>query len=132
MIASSGGSGTSSGSVRPCVDAGIEQLGQFILIETEQFAIETDCLQLADFDRQQVEVPLGVLAGAVVGDPVGPDRFGLHVLGDVNRDFGKVQLLGGFQSRMADDDDAVGIDDDRLPETEFVDGLHDRDQPRHH
>ena len=27
---------------------------------------------------------------------------------------------------MADDDDAVGIDDDWLAETEFVDGLNDR------
>jgi hypothetical protein len=34
-------------------------------------------------------------------------------------------LLGGFPSRVADDDDAVRIDDDRLPEAEFVDALND-------
>lgn len=43
----------------------------------------------------------------------------------MNRHFGEVQLLGGFPAGMADDDDAVGIDDDRLPETEVVDGLDD-------
>ena len=75
------------------LDAGIEQLGEFIGIETKQFAIETDCLQFADFDRQQVVVPLRVLAGSVVGDAVGLDRFGLHVLGDMDWDLGESQLL---------------------------------------
>ena len=59
MIASSGGSGTSSGSVRPSLHAGIEQLGQFVGVETQQAEVEVARLQVGQFDRQQVVVPLG-------------------------------------------------------------------------
>ena len=83
-------------------------------------------LQFANFERQQIEIPLGVLAGSIVGDAVGLHRFGFEVRCHVDRHLGEVQLLGGFPTRMADDDDAVGINDDRLPKTEFVDGLDDR------
>ncbi|WP_158222648.1 hypothetical protein [Rhodopirellula sp. MGV] len=44
----------------------------------------------------------------------------------MNWHLGEVQLLGGFSTGMADDNDTVGIDEGRLPETEVVDGLDDR------
>ena len=107
-------------------NAWIEQLGQLVAVETEQFAIETNLLQFADFQWKQVVVPLGIFAGSIVGDPIRFHGLRLKVRCNVDRHLGKVQLLGSFPSRMANNDDAVGIDHDRLTETELVDGLDDR------
>ncbi|TWU46569.1 hypothetical protein Poly59_55420 [Rubripirellula reticaptiva] len=70
-------------------DAGIEQLGKFVIVEPKQLAIETGLLEFADFDGQQVPIPFGVLAGSVIGDPICLDRFGFKVRCDVNGHFGQ-------------------------------------------
>jgi hypothetical protein len=63
----------------PLLHAGIEQLGQFVGVETEQRPVDAGVLQLGQFERQQLEVPLGQLAGLVVGDAVGADLLGRQV-----------------------------------------------------
>ena len=52
---------------------GAEQLGQFVLVETQQVQIEVHLLQFGQFDRQQFQVPFGDRRRLVVGDSVGFD-----------------------------------------------------------
>jgi len=71
-------------------------------------------------------VPLGPLRRGVVGEAVGADLLGREVLGHVHRHLGEPELPRGLQPRVAGDDDALGVDDDRLPEPEAADALGDR------
>jgi len=61
----------------------------------------------------------------VVGHPVRLDLLGRQVRGDVDWDFGQAKLQSGHEPRVADDDHAVGIDNDRLPPTEFLQARRD-------
>ncbi|MFQ6047993.1 MAG: hypothetical protein ACE5K7_01355 [Phycisphaerae bacterium] len=90
------------------LDLALEQLGQLGLVETEQLQVEAAVPQLAQFDRQQVVVPLGQVGELVVGDPVGPDLLGREVLGHVHRHLIEPELLGYLPARMAADDHAIG------------------------
>lgn len=78
------------------------------------------------FHRQQVKVQLSVFAGSIVGYAVRADSFGFKVSSDVDRHLAQLQLPGSFESSVPGDDDAVGVNDDRFPATEFIDVGDDR------
>ena len=80
VIASSGGSGTSSGSHQPVLHvrrpaAWPARPGS----KPEQVQVEVQLLQVGQFDRQQVVVPVGERRRLVVGDAVGLDLRGRQV-----------------------------------------------------
>ena len=103
------------------VALGIQQPQHFVVREAGQVQVEVHLLQLSQFLGQPVVVPVGDGRRLVVGDAV---CFGLgrrQAAGDMNGHLGHVQLDGRLVARMADDDDVVLIDDERLAEAEFLD-----------
>ena len=82
------------GVAEPFRDARIEQPGQFVGVEAQQPQVEVRGLQVGQFERQQLEVPLGERGRLVVGDPVGLDLLGRQVRGDVDRDLAQDQEAG--------------------------------------
>ncbi len=128
VIASSGGQRHVVGVDEAVLERGIEQPRQLVGIEAEDAEVVVARLQLAQLDRQQVVVPVGPLAGLVVGDAVGADLLGRQVGGDVDRNLGQLQLHGRLVAGVAHDDDAVGVNDDRLAEAKLAErGGHDDD-----
>ena len=100
--------------------ARVEELGQFVLVETQQAEVEVARLQVCQFDRQQVVIPVGNGGGLVVRDPIGLDLFGRQVPCDVNRHLLQAQLQGSLVAGVADDDHALGVHHDRLSEPKFL------------
>lgn len=80
-------------------------------------------LQVLDLQRQQVVVPGGDVAGGVVGDTQRLDLRLRQAVGNVDGHRLHAQLLRRQQAGVADDDHALGVDDDRLPPAELLDGL---------
>ena len=102
-------------------------LGQLVLVEARAaIRSKSSVFKIVQFERQQVAVPLGKRGRLVVGDAVGLDLRRRQVRGDVDRDLLQAELLRRLPARVADDDHAVGVDDDRLPEAEFPDRRGDR------
>ena len=56
----------------------------------------------------------------VVGDAIGFDLLRRQVFGDMHRNFIQAKLDRSLIPRVPADDDAVGIDDDRLAKTELT------------
>lgn len=107
-------------------DAGVHQFGQFVGIKAQQPQIAAGLLQRPQFGRQQAHVPLRPLGDLVVGDPVRPHLLGGQVGGRVDGHLFEPELLGRLVAGVADDDDAVGVHDNRLAEAELADGGGDR------
>ena len=82
--------------------ARIEQLGQVVLREAEQFQVDVHALEFAKLDRQQLVVPLRQFGRLVVGDPVGLDLLGRQIRGDVDRHLLQAQLQCGLVAGVAD------------------------------
>ena len=57
----------------------------------------------------------------VVGDAIGSDLLGCQAGRDVDGHLFEPQLLGRLPAGVPDDDHAFVIDDNRLPEAEFLD-----------
>ncbi len=123
MSGSPGGSGTSSGPVRPSCTARVERLGQLILIEPEQAEVVTEVAKSCQLDRQQIESPIGDFSGFLVGDPVGADRFGFEVAGHVDQNLGEPELPGHLPAGVTDAQHTVDVDDQRLPEAKLSEDL---------
>ena len=56
-----------------------------------------------------------------VGDPLDLDLLGRQVPGHVDGDFFQAELVGRLEAGVTADDHALGVDDDRLAETELLD-----------
>ena len=98
-----------------------EQPQQLVGGEAGQVQVEVHLLELGQLERQLVVVPARHRGRLVVGDAV---RLGLRrrqADGHVDRDFFQAQLQRRLVARVADDDDALLIDDDRLAEAELLD-----------
>jgi hypothetical protein len=61
----------------------------------------------------------------IIGDAVGADLLGSKVGRDVDRDLIEAKFAGGSLARMADDENALAVDDDRLPEPERLNARSD-------
>lgn len=113
---------------QPFLDARVEHLGQFVLIEPQQAEVELHPLECRKLDRQQLEVPGGQVGGLVVGDAVRLDLGWRQVLGDVDGHGLEAELLRGLVAGVTADDHPLGVDDDRLAESELLDrrrhGIH--------
>ena len=120
-----GWSGDVVGVALAVLQIGIEQPGQFVLVEAQPDEVELRSLQVGQFERQQIEVPGGDVGRLVVGDPVRLDLRRRQVLGDVHRNLGHPQPLGRLPPRVADDDRVLFVDDDRLAEPELLQGTGD-------
>ena len=121
VIASSGGAARRPDRTARPARRRSSSLASSSCVEAQQAQVEVHLLQLGQFERQQVEVPLGERGRLVVGDAVGLDLLGRQVRGDVDRHLLQAQLLRRLPARVADDDHAVGVDDDRLAEAELPD-----------
>ena len=103
--------------------AGVEQFRQLVFAEAEEGEIDIQRLQFGQFARQQLQVPRRQIGDLVVRDAI---RLGLlrrQLAGHVHGHLVQPELRGCFPSRMPDDNDAVGVDDDRLAEAESPDRL---------
>jgi hypothetical protein len=96
-----------------------QQLAQFLLVERQYVHVEAALAQLIELDGQDLQIPLGQFTGLVVRQPVGPRLFGREIGGHMHRHLGQSQLLSGLPPRVAGDDHAIGIDDDRLAEAKL-------------
>ncbi len=101
----------------------IEQLGQLVLVETQAATGRSSrfCRSCSSIGSRSKSHSASVVR-LVVGDPIGLDLGRRQIFGDVDRHLFQAQLLRRLPARVADDDHAVGIDDDRLAEAEFTDG----------
>ena len=121
MIGSSGGSGTSSGSVSPSSVGGSSRRSSSSAekpVRPRSKSMPCSCGQL---QGQLVVVPLRQRGGLVVGDAVGLGLGRAQADGDVDGDRLQPQLQGGLVAGVADDDDALLVHDDGLAEAELLD-----------
>ncbi len=93
---------------------GLEKFEQFIFVESQEGQIEAAGLQVPQFDRQQIVVPVGQFGCLVVGDPVCLNLLGGEVLGNVDRNFFDSEFLSGFEAGVPADDYSFCVDDDCL------------------
>ena len=91
---------------------------QFALGAPEQPEIEVHPLQLGQFDRQQLQVPLGDLGGLVVRDAEGLHLLRRQAARHMHRHLGKAQRLRRLEPRVPEDHSRF-IDHDRLPKAEL-------------
>ena len=98
----------------------VQKTIQLIGVEAEERQVKILFLQIAQFDRQQVVVPLRDLAGLVVCDPVCLHLFRREVFRDHHRNFRETELFRRFQAGVADNHDEILVHDNRLLETELL------------
>ena len=115
----------SSASVCPSVRFRSQQPQQFVGTEAGEVEIEAHLLQARQFERQFVIIPAGQLRGLVVGDAVRLRLRWRQTNGDMHRCLCPPELQRRLVPRVADDDDAVFIDDERLPAAKFLEGRGD-------
>ena len=102
-----------------------EQSAELIAFKAEHVDVVVETGELSDLERQEAPVPGGLLVGAVVGDAVGACLGGREVASHVNGDRLPAQALGGQQTGVTDDDDALTIDHDRLAKAELLERARD-------
>ena len=93
-------------------------------VEAGQRKVEVQFLEVEQFERQKLRVPVGPVHGAVHQQPEG---FDLRVGPVVTRDHGHLghsQFLGGFYAQMAVDYVASAAGEDRDLEAELPDRRH--------
>jgi hypothetical protein len=100
----------------------LQVLRKLIFAEAQERQIEAHRLQVGELKREEFLVPLGDRRRLVVGQPIRLRLLGRQVLGDVDRDFLEAELPGGLPARVADDDDLVSVNNDRLTPTERAEG----------
>lgn len=95
-------------------------------VEAQDVQVYVQRLEGHQLLHEQVAVPLGDRRRLVVGDSVRSRLRRRQADRDVDRNLFEPQFGRGLESRVANDDHALLIDDDRLPETEFFDRRGDR------
>ncbi len=95
------------------VDAGIHQLRKFLSVEAEEPEIVVGFLQCRQFDRQQIVVPFRDLSGLVVGDSIRSNLLWVRCEATTTGTRSS-QASARLQTRMADDDDTVAVDNNWL------------------
>ncbi len=121
VTASSGGSGTASGSVCPSFVSDPSSRSSSSAEKPVKVEVEVHLLQLGQLADQLVVVPGRQRRGLVVREPVRLDLGRRQAHGHVDRDRVQAQLQRRLVARVADDDDAVLVDHDRLAEAELAD-----------
>ena len=104
----------------------VQQTVKLVGVEAEEREIKILFLQIAQFDRQQVVVPLRDLAGLVVRNPICLHLFRRKVFRDHHRNFREAELFRRFQAGVADNHDEILVHDNRLLETELLNRVGNR------
>ena len=104
---------------------------QLVVVEAGQLQVEAFELQVVELEAEEPLVPLGVLAGAVVHQPVGARLRRGEAAGDVHRHLGQPELARRLEPGVAGEDHHRLVDDDRLAPAELLQrGRHRRDRGR--
>ena len=111
---------------QPVGELGVKEVLQFVGGEAHQVQVEIGFLQLGEFLQQCLVVPVGDLAGLVVGDAVGLQLGRRQSPGDVYRHLLEPKLERRLEAGVAHHDDAVLVQDQRLAEAELLNGSGDR------
>ncbi len=98
----------------------MEEILQLLGREAHQVQIEVRLLELGEFLNEKFIVPVGDFAGLVVGDPVGFQLRRRQSRGDVDRHLVQSELERRLVACAADDDDALLVQHQRLPEAELA------------
>ena len=98
----------------------IQQTVKLVGVESEERQVKILFLQIAQFDRQEVVVPLRDLAGLVVRDSIRLHLFRREVFRDHHRNFREAELFRRFQAGVADNHDEILVHDNRLLEAELL------------
>ena len=104
----------------------VQQTVKLVGVEAEERQVKILFLQIAQFDRQKVVVPLRDLAGLVVRDSIRLHLFRREVFRDHHRNFREAELFRRFQAGVADNHDEILVHDNRLLETELLDRIGNR------
>jgi hypothetical protein len=84
------------GIAQAVLDAGVQELGQFVLVEAQEAEVIVARLKFGQLNRKQVVIPVRQFGGLVVSDAVGLDLLGRQVGGDVDWDLLEAELLRGL------------------------------------
>ncbi len=125
VIGSSGGAGTSSGSASTSLPRGALMAVISSSLNPSRSKSMSSSFNSPKLNLEQVHIPFGDGGGLIVSDPVRAGLFGCEADGDVDRHLRQPELLGRLEPRVARDDDALFIDDDRLAEAELPQALGD-------
>jgi hypothetical protein len=98
----------------------IKESGQVVRRESDQVEIEIHPLQVGQFDWQQVVIPFGQFGSLVVGQAICLHLRRRQPFRDVDRHLFQFQFFGCLETGVADNDDAVLVDDDRLAESKLL------------
>jgi hypothetical protein len=98
-----------------------QQPPQRVVGEAGEGEVELHLPEPGQLQGQLVVVPARQGRGLVVGQAVGLGLGGRQARGDVDGDLLQPQHQGGLVARVADDDHALLVHDDRLAEAEFPD-----------
>ena len=90
-------------------------------VEAGEIEIEAVELQIPELELEEFVIPLGILVGAIVHQPVGACLFWGKTLGDVDRHHLQAQGLRSFEACVPDDHHHLLVDDDRLAKPELGD-----------
>ena len=104
----------------------VQQTVKLVGVESEERQVKILFLQIAQFDRQQVVVPLRDLAGLVVRDSIRLHLFRREVFRDHHRNFREAELFRRFQAGVPDNHNEILVHDNRLLETELLDRIGNR------
>ena len=97
-----------------------EQPVELVVVEAGQAQVEAVELQVVELEAEQPLVPLGVLARAVVHQPVGLGLRRGEAAGDVHRHLGQPELARRLEPRVPGEDHHLLVDDDRLAPAELL------------
>ena len=98
----------------------VQQTVKLVGVEAEERQVKILFLQIAQFDRKKVVVPLRDLAGLVVRDPVCLHLFRREVFRDHHRNVREAELFRRFQAGVPDNHNEILVHDNRLLETELL------------
>ena len=104
----------------------VQQTVKLVGVEAEERQVKILFLQIAQFDRKKVVVPLRDLAGLVVRDPVCLHLFRREVFRDHHRYFREAELFRRFQPCVADNHNEILVHDNRLLEAELLNRVGNR------